>query len=81
MRKRRFWAVTFQAIAAAVAMWLLRAVLARSGARPSIWLESALAFALAKAAGDTTVILLFRDTIVLFFEDLIWEMVAFIVLG
>ncbi len=81
MRRRRFLALAFRVVAAAVALWLLRAILARFGARPSIWLESALVFAAAKAAGDATAILLFRDTVVLFFEDLMWEMVAFIALG
>ncbi len=81
MRRRRFVALSCRVLAAGLILWMLRVSLARLGVHPSVWLESALVFALAKAAGDAVAVLLFRDTIVLFLEDLLWEMVAFILLG
>lgn len=81
MRKKRFWAVVARVAVAGVVMWFLAGVLGGLEPGLSIWLSSALAFALVKAAGDLVAITIFRDTVVLFFEDLIWEMGAFIILG
>jgi hypothetical protein len=80
-RRRRWLAVLARVAAAALALWLVRKGFDQFSSPPSIWLRAALAFGLAKVAGDATVIGLFRDTVVLFLEDTLWELVAFCGLG
>jgi len=81
MRRRLFWALWLRVAGAAVAVEALRWLLTAAGLDLGIWAKSVLAFVVAKAAGDVVALTLFRDTVVLFFEDLLWEMAAFVVLG
>ncbi len=80
-RRRRLLAIVLRMAAAAVAVSLLKAGLTHAGAHPSLWVASVAAFALAKLAGDLTVLALFRDTVVIFVEDLFWELGGFVILG
>lgn len=80
--RRRRWVVVLARVAvAALALWLAGKGLSRLPTPPSIWLTSALAFGLAKLAGDATALLFFRRSIVIFLEDLLWELAAFVGLG
>lgn len=80
-RRRRWLAVLARVTVAALALWLAGKGLNRLPTPPSIWLTSVLAFGLAKLAGDATALLLFRNSIVIFLEDLLWELAAFVGLG
>lgn len=80
MRKLRL-AVVIRLAAAGLVLWTLARGLGQLPVAPSVWLAAPLAFGLAKLAGDATVLTLFRDTLVFFYEDMFWELVAFVALG
>jgi len=78
---RRWLAVILRVGAAGLAVWTFRYLVRWVDPTPSVWLTGLLSFALAKLAGDAVALTLFRDTVVLFVEDLVWELLAFLCLG
>lgn len=68
-------------IAATSAVLALRSLLASQLALPPIWLLGPVAFIVAKVAGDIAALTLFRRRLVVFYEDMFWDFLAFAVLG
>lgn len=68
-------------VAAGLALVALRAWLGASYPELSVWVVSPAAFMAVRLAGDAITLLLFRQALVLFYEDLLWELVAFAALG
>ena len=66
---------------AAIAVWVLREGLAGSPGPPPVWLATVASFGLAKFVGDVGLLAFFRHSVVVFYEDLFWEMAAFLLLG
>lgn len=82
MRLRGLWlSFIIRVMAAAVAVLAARAWVTAAFPGLSVWVLSPFAFASARIAGDAVALLLFRETLVVFYEDLVWELVAFLLLG
>ncbi len=76
-----FLAFLFRLGAAIAAVLFLRALFGRMEPPPSLWLRAPVVFGAAKLAGDIVVLVLFRSSIVFFYEDMFWELLAFAILG
>ena len=77
----RWLPLVIRVLVSGLALWGLGAVFGRVSPAPSVWLQSPAAFALVKVVGDIVVLVLFRDKVVLFVEDLFWELAGFAALG
>jgi hypothetical protein len=66
---------------AAVAVWVLREGIAGSPAVPPVWLMGIASFGLVKLVGDLGLLAFFRHSVVIFYEDMFWELLAFLLLG
>lgn len=65
---------------AVVAVWVLREGLAGAETPLPVWAVAIASFGVVKLVGDLGLLAFFRHTAI-FYEDMFWEMVAFLVLG
>ena len=79
--KKRWPALLVRVMVSGLSLLVLAVLLGRLSPVPSVWIRGPAAFALVKVVGDIVVLALFRQAVVLFVEDLFWELVAFVVLG
>jgi hypothetical protein len=79
---RRSWlSVVVRLGVAGLILWVLRAGIAGSAAPPSVLVSSVAAFGLIKLGGDLALLAFFRHSAVVFYEDMFWELVAFLIMG
>ncbi|RJQ07654.1 MAG: hypothetical protein C4551_06400 [Bacillota bacterium] len=71
----------FRVGAAIVSVWVVGQALDRVAEGLSVWVRAPLVFAAAKLTGDLVALTVFRSKIVLFVEDVVWELAGFVVLG
>jgi len=77
-----FWVtVVVRLGVAGAALYGFRAWMETLPSQPSVWTTAIASFALVKLAGDAVTATLLRRSLVFFYEDMFWELVAFVALG
>jgi hypothetical protein len=79
--RTRWIPLVFRVGAAIVSVWVVGQALDRVAEGLSVWVRAPLVFAAAKLTGDLVALTVFRSKIVLFVEDVVWELAGFVVLG